>query len=131
MRRSCKTIGGKGNVVILMGELSNEAAIKRTEGTKQVMAKNPGIKVIREQTGNWPARRGKTIMENWLASGDKIDAVASNNDEMALGAVMVIKAAGKLGKIYVSGIDGSPDALDVHGQGRAQHDRVPGPGRPG
>jgi len=112
-----KAIGGKGNVVVLMGELSNEAAIKRTEGTKAVMAKSPGIKIIREQTGNWKREEGKTIMENWLASGDKIDAVAANNDEMALGALQAIKAAGKLGKIYVGGTDGSPDALDSMDKG--------------
>jgi inositol transport system substrate-binding protein len=108
-----KAINGKGNVVVLMGELSNEAAIKRTEGVKVVLKKFPDIKIIREQTGNWSRAEGKTIMENWLASGDKIDAVASNNDEMALGAIQAIKAAGKLGKIYVGGTDGSPDALDA------------------
>ena len=113
-----KALGGKGNIVILMGELSNEAAIKRTEGVKKVMgAQYPGIKIIREQTGNWQREQGRTIMENWLASGDKIDAVASNNDEMALGAIMAIKAAGKLGKIYVGGTDGSPDALDSMDKG--------------
>jgi inositol transport system substrate-binding protein len=113
-----KALGGKGNIVIMMGELSNEAAIKRTEGVKKVIqGKFPGIKIIREQTGNWQRDQGRTIMENWLASGDKIDAVASNNDEMALGAIMAIKAAGKLGKIYVGGTDGSPDALDAMDKG--------------
>jgi inositol transport system substrate-binding protein len=113
-----KALGGKGNVVILMGELQNEAAIKRTEGVKKTLKeKFPGIKIIREQTGNWQRTEGRTIMENWLASGDKIDAVASNNDEMALGALMAIKAAGKLGKIYVGGTDGSPDALDAMDKG--------------
>jgi len=112
-----KALGGKGNVVILMGELQNEAAIKRTEGTKKVLKKHPDIKIIREQTGNWQRTEGRTIMENWLASGDTINAVASNNDEMALGALMAIKAAGKLGKIYVGGTDGSPDALDSMDKG--------------
>ena len=113
-----KVLGGKGNIVILMGELSNEAAIMRTEGVKKEMkAHFPNIKIIREQTGNWQREQGRTIMENWLASGDKIDAVASNNDEMALGALMAIKAAGKLGKIYVGGTDGSPDALDSMDKG--------------
>jgi len=107
-----KAMGGKGNVVILMGELSNEAAHGRTDGIKKVIKeKFPNIKVIREQTGNWQREQGRTIMENWLASGDKIDGVASNNDEMALGALMAIKAAGKLGKIVVGGTDGSADAL--------------------
>jgi inositol transport system substrate-binding protein len=105
-------MGGKGNLAILMGELSNEAAIKRTEGVKQVIKeKYPNIKVVREQTGNWKREQGKTLMENWLASGIQIDGVASNNDEMALGALQAIKAAGKLGKICVGGVDGSHDAL--------------------
>ena len=108
-----KAMGGKGNLVILMGELSNEAAIGRTDGIKQVVKeKFPDIKVVREQTGNWKREQGKTIMENWLASGQEIDGVAANNDEMALGALQAIKAAGKLGKIPVGGTDGSHDALE-------------------
>jgi inositol transport system substrate-binding protein len=107
-----KAMGGKGNVVILMGELSNEAAHGRTDGIKKVIKeKFPNIKVVREQTGNWQREQGRTLMENWLASGDKIDGVASNNDEMALGALMAIKAAGKLKQIPVGGTDGSADAL--------------------
>lgn len=112
MQELGKAMGGKGNIVILMGELSNEAAIGRTDGIKKVIKEQfPNIKVIREQTGNWQRDQGRTIMENWLASGDQIDGVASNNDEMALGALMAIKAAGKLGKIFVGGTDGSADAL--------------------
>jgi inositol transport system substrate-binding protein len=92
----------------LLGDLSifNEAAIGRTDGIKQVVQeKSPQIKIVREQTGNWQRVQGKTIMENWLASGQEIDGVASNNDEMALGALQAIKAAGKLGKIPVGGTD--------------------------
>ena len=113
-----KAMGGKGNVVILMGELSNEAAIGRTDGIKQVVKeKYPNIKIIREETGNWQRVQGKTIMENWLASGQEINGVASNNDEMALGALQAIKAAGKLGKIPVGGTDGSHDALESMDKG--------------
>jgi inositol transport system substrate-binding protein len=113
-----KAMGGKGNLVILMGELSNEAAIGRTDGIKKTAKeKFPDIKVVREQTGNWKRDLGKTIMENWLASGQEINGVASNNDEMALGALQAIKAAGKLGKIPVGGTDGSHDALESMGKG--------------
>jgi inositol transport system substrate-binding protein len=114
-----KAMGGKGNLAILMGELDNEAAIGRTDGIKKVAKeKFPGIKIVREETGNWKREQGKTIMENWLASGQEIDGVASNNDEMALGALQAIKAAGKLGKIPVGGTDGSHDALESmqHGE---------------
>jgi ABC-type sugar transport system, periplasmic component len=113
-----KAMGGKGNVVILMGELSNEAAIGRTDGIKKVIKeKFPDIKIVREQSGNWKREQGKTIMENWLASGQQIDGVASNNDEMALGALQAIKAAGKLDKIHVGGTDASHDALESMDKG--------------
>jgi inositol transport system substrate-binding protein len=113
-----KCMGGKGNVAILMGELSNEAAIGRTAGIKQVVKeKFPDIKIVREESGNWKREQGKTIMENWLASGQEIDGVASNNDEMALGALQAIKAAGKLGKICVGGTDASQDALESMAKG--------------
>jgi inositol transport system substrate-binding protein len=107
-----KCMGGKGNVVILMGELSNEATLARTDGIKKVIKQQfPEIKVTREQAADWKRVDGKTVMENWLASGAEIDGVASNNDEMALGALQAIKAAKKLGKICVGGTDGIPDAL--------------------
>jgi inositol transport system substrate-binding protein len=113
-----KAMNGKGNLVILMGELSNEAAIGRTDGIKKVVKeKFPDIKIVREQTGNWKREQGKTIMENWLASGQEINGVASNNDEMALGALQAIKAAGKLGKIPVGGTDASHDALESMAKG--------------
>src|ERR1700692_4492378 len=108
-----KAMGGKGNLVILMGELSNEAALGRTDGIKKVVKeKFPDIKITREQTGNWQRVQGKTIMENWLASGQEIDGVASHNDETALAALQAIKAAAQLGKIPVGGTGGSHDALE-------------------
>ena len=111
-------LGGKGNVVIMNGDLAQEAAQMRTEGEKQVFAKFPDITIIKEDTGNWSRDQGLALMENWLASGDQIDAVASNNDEMAIGALQAIEAAGKLGEILVGGVDASPDALQEMDKGR-------------
>ena len=107
-----EAMGGKGNLAILIGELSDEPAHGRTDGIKQVVKEQfPNIKVTREQTGHWKRESGKTIMEDWLASGQQIDGVAANNDEMALGALQAIKAARKIGKIPVGGTDGTHDAL--------------------
>ena len=113
-----EALGGKGNVVILNGNLSQEAAQMRTEGVKQVAANFPDIALTKEQSGNWSREEGLAIMENWLASGDPIDAVASNNDEMAIGALAAIEAAGKLGEIIVGGVDASADALAEMDAGR-------------
>ena len=111
-------LGGKGNVVIMNGNLAQEAAQKRTEGEKQVFAKFPDIHIIKEDTANWSRADGLALMENWLSTGDQIDAVASNNDEMAIGALQAIEAAGKLGEILVGGVDASPDALQEMDKGR-------------
>ena len=111
-------LGGKGNVVIMNGNLAQEAAQKRTEGEKQVFGTFPDIQIIKEDTGNWSRSEGLALMENWLATGDQIDAVASNNDEMAIGALQAIEAAGQLGNILVGGVDASPDALQEMDKGR-------------
>lgn len=111
-------LGGQGNVVIMNGDLAQEAAQMRTEGEKQVFGEFPDITIIREDTGNWSRDQGLALMENWLASGDQIDAVAANNDEMAIGALQAIEAAGQLGNILVGGVDASPDALQEMDKGR-------------
>ena len=90
----------------------------RTAGAKQVFEKFPDIQIIKEDTGNWHRDEGLALMENWLSTGDQIDAVASNNDEMAIGAIQAIEAAGKLGQILVGGVDASPNALDEMDKGR-------------
>ncbi len=113
-----EALNGEGNVVVLMGMLGHNAQRKRTEGAKNIFAKYPGIKVIKEQTGEWQRAKAMQIMENWIASGDKIDAVVSNNDEMAIGALAAIEASGLLGKITVVGVDATPDALSSMDKGK-------------
>lgn len=106
-------MGGKGNLVIMNGNLSQEAAQQRTAGVKEIAAKFPDIKIIKEDTANWSRAEGLALMENWLSTGDEINAVAANNDEMAIGALQAIEDAGKLGQILVGGVDASPDALQL------------------
>ncbi len=118
MEYIAKKLNGKGNVVIMNGQLDQEAAQMRTKGVKEIAAKYPDIKITKEQTGNWNRDQGLKLMENWLSTGDQIDAVASNNDEMAIGAIQAIDAAGKTGKIIVGGVDASPDALAEMDKGR-------------
>ena len=111
MTQLAKDANGTGNVVILQGQVNNEAAVLRTQGCNDVVAKNPGMKVTKTQAGDWMRDKGLSIMENWLQSGDQIDVVCANNDEMALGAIKAITAAGKTGKILVGGVDATADAL--------------------
>jgi inositol transport system substrate-binding protein len=111
MEQLAKLANGKGNVVILIGDPANEAAVFRTKGCKDVVAKNPGMKVTKEQSGNWQRDKGLAIMENWIQSGETIDVVCANNDEMALGAIQALKNAKLLDKVLVGGVDATKDAL--------------------
>ncbi|MGH7953847.1 MAG: substrate-binding domain-containing protein, partial [Limisphaerales bacterium] len=117
-QRIMDVLHGKGNVVIIHGPNGHSAEVQRTQGIRQILAKYPGVKVVAEQTANWDRAQALNLMENWLASGKKIDAVIAQNDEMALGALKAIEAAGKQNQIAVIGIDAIPDALKAVADGK-------------
>ena len=108
---------GKGEgakIVIMMGELSNQAARMRTQDVHDVVATDDCkfMQIVEEQTAMWSRTQGTDLMANWLSAGLEFDAVASNNDEMAIGAIQSLKAAGKMKKdTIVAGIDATRDAL--------------------
>jgi len=114
MQEVCKLMGGKGKIVVMMGELSNQAARQRTQDVEDVIAtpECKGIEILDKQTGNWKRTEGTDLMTNWISAGLKPDAVVSNNDEMAIGAIQALKQAGvPMDKILVAGVDATQDAL--------------------
>lgn len=113
MKEVCKLMGGKGNIVVMMGELSNQAARQRTQDVEDVIAtpECKGIKILDKRTANWQRTQGTDLVTNWISSGQKFDAVVSNNDEMAIGAIQALKAAKMLDKTIVAGVDATQDAL--------------------
>lgn len=113
MEQLAKLAGGKGDVVILQGQVTNEAAVLRTQGCNDVVAKNPGMKVVATQAGDWDRAKGQSITENWIQSA-KIkagDVICANNDEMALGAINALKAGKLLDTVFVGGVDATSEAL--------------------
>ncbi|KQS83235.1 MULTISPECIES: sugar ABC transporter substrate-binding protein [unclassified Rhizobium] len=110
----CRLLGGKGKVVVMMGELSNQAARMRTKDVHDVIATDEckGLEIVEEQTANWSRTEGADLVTNWLSAGTEFDAVIANNDEMAIGAIQALKAAGKdMSKIVIGGVDATQDAL--------------------
>jgi len=101
----------QGNVVILIGDPANEAAIQRTQGCHDVVDRHEGLQVTKEQSGGWFRVEGLNIMENWIQTGDQIDIVCANNDEMALGAIEALRDADLLDQVIVGGVDATTDAL--------------------
>ena len=108
-------MGGKGNIVIMLGELSSVGTRGRTKGVKEVLSQYPDIKLLDEQTAIFQRSQALDLMSNWLLAGYKINAVAANNDEMALGTIMALKNAGLHPNkdVFIGGVDATPDALDA------------------
>ena len=107
-----RLLNNKGNLVILVGELATQAAVLRTEGVEKVVAKHPEMKIVGKQPANWKRNEAIDLMNNLLVAGTKIDAVAANNDEMAIGAILALQQAGKDPKtMVIGGIDATQDAL--------------------
>ncbi len=105
-----------GGVGILQGILSNEGALKRTEGNEESLA-GTNFTILAKESGNWQRDQGLTLTENWLtAYGDKLNAILANNDEMALGAVQALQAAGRT-DVVVMGVDAIPDARNAVADG--------------
>ena len=114
MQYIAEKLGGKGKVVILLGDLANNSTTNRTKGVKEVLAKYPDIKIEQEQTGIWLRDRGMTLVNDWLTQGREFNAVLANNDEMAIGASMALRSAGKeKGSVLIAGVDGTPDGLNA------------------
>ena len=65
----CKLLGGKGDILVIEGQLSNQAAVQRTKDVHEVIAtpECSGIKIVAEQTANWDRTQGQNLMTNWLS----------------------------------------------------------------
>jgi ribose transport system substrate-binding protein len=105
----CQNVEKGSEVAILQGIITQSTGQARAEGSKAGMDAC-GLNVVAEQPANWDRAEGQSVMENILTAHPDIKAVFASNDNMALGAVEALKAAGKLDQIIVVGFDANPDA---------------------
>lgn len=102
-------------IYVMMGELSNQAAVVRTQDIDEVIANGQcavEIEEIDRQSANWSRNEAQDLMTNWLSTGEPFDALIANNDEMAIGAIQAMRASGiAMGDVVVGGIDATQDAL--------------------
>jgi inositol transport system substrate-binding protein len=103
------------NVYVMQGELSNQAAVQRTADIYDVIKAGKcavKVNVIDQQTANWSRDQAQSLMNNWISTGKAYDGVIANNDEMAIGAIQAMKAAGvDMKTVVVGGVDATQDAL--------------------
>ena len=100
------------NYVLFMGPLGLENVNMRTLGAKEALEK-AGFNLVKvfEDTAEWDRAEAMSKMQQVLAMGKQIDCVICNNDEMALGAIEAMKAAGQLEGIPVVGVDATTNGM--------------------
>ncbi len=110
-----KLTGGKGTIIELEGSTGSSPANDRKKGFDEVIAKNPDMKIVASQSGDFARDKGRQVAEALLQAHPEANIVYAHNDEMAIGAITAIEAAGKVpGKdIIVVSIDGEKDALQM------------------
>ncbi|MFL7791967.1 MAG: ABC transporter substrate-binding protein [Anaerolineae bacterium] len=109
-------LGGKGNIVELVGTIDSAPANDRYIGFREILQDYPEMKIIASKSGDFTQSRGKEVMEEFLRTyGDQIDALYAHNDDMALGAISAIEAYGlKPGRdIKIVSIDAIRDAFQA------------------
>ncbi len=90
-----KKVNGKGSIVELQGTPGSAPANERRKAFAEGLAKYPGLKIIDSQSGDFRRAGGKEVMEAFLKKhGKAIEIVYAHNDDMALGAIQAIEAAG-------------------------------------
>lgn len=101
------------SIVELQGTTGSAPAIDRQTGFGEAIKANPNLKIVKSQTGDFKRADGKTVMETFLQSVPKIDVLYAHNDDMGLGAIEAIKAAGKVpGKdIKIITVDAVKDGM--------------------
>lgn len=115
-----KALNGKGNIVEIQGIMGTNVARDRSKGFNEALAKYPDMKIIARQAADFDRGKALSVMENILQANPEIDGVYAANDEMALGALAAIEAAGRLDQITVIGCDAVDPALDAIRQGKLE-----------
>jgi simple sugar transport system substrate-binding protein len=111
---------GQVDIVQLEGTTGADPAIDRDTGFKQGISSNPNLRIVASQTGDFTRSGGKQVMEALLKSTPKIDVVFAQNDDMGLGAMEAIEAAGKVpGKdIKIVAVDATHDGMQALADGK-------------
>ena len=105
-------IGNQGDVVELEGIPGASAARERGQGFHDVIDQAKDVKVVGRQPADFDRAKGLSVMENILQANKNVKGVFAHNDEMALGAVQALEAAG-MKDVTVVGFDATDDAVNA------------------
>lgn len=103
-------MGGKGEVLLVDGT-PIQTIIDRITGCKNVAANYPDIKIVGQQASRNDRASGMSVTTDMLTAHPDVTGIFGMNDPSALGAVLAVEQAGKSSQIKVTGVDGSPEAV--------------------
>jgi ABC-type sugar transport system substrate-binding protein len=108
------------NIVELQGTTGSAPAIDRKNGFEEVIKDNANLKIIASQTGDFTRAKGKEVMQSFLQANKDIDVLYAHNDDMGLGAIQAIEAAGLVpGKdIIIITVDAVKDGMTAAAEGK-------------
>jgi ABC-type sugar transport system substrate-binding protein len=105
-------LGGKGKIILITGSPGSSPQLDRSRGFKEQLTKYPGLQIVFEQTGEFFREKGMQVMEDAITAVPDFAAVVCQNDDMMLGAIQAMKAAGiDPASVVITGYDGVPDGL--------------------
>ena len=117
-----KLLPDGGNIIELSGTTGSGAAVGRARGFREKL--NPNITILDSQTGNFTRAEGKPVMEAFLKKYEgQIDGAFIHNDDMAIGAIEAVKAAGlNPGDVKIVSVDGTRGGFQAMVDGWIQAD---------
>jgi simple sugar transport system substrate-binding protein/ribose transport system substrate-binding protein len=112
--------GAQWNIAELQGTTGAAPAIDRQEGFAEAIAGSPNLTVVASQSGDFTRTGGREVMEAMLNSNPEINAVYAHNDDMGLGAIEAIEAAGKVPgqDIQIITVDAVRDGMQALADGK-------------
>jgi ABC-type sugar transport system substrate-binding protein len=123
--------GGHVDVIELRGIAGTSAAQHRTQGFRQAIAAAPDVRVVASVDAGWQRDRAREEVARLLPLHPRVEGVFAHNDDMAEGAIEAAEAAGRAGRLLVTGIDAGRDGVQLVTQGRLAATLMnPSPGRP-
>ena len=118
-----KNAKGKTNIIELEGTTGSSPANDRKKGFDDVIAKNPSFKILASQTGDFSRDKGRQVAETLLQAHPETNVIYAHNDEMAIGAISALQAAGKKPgvDVLVLSIDGGKEAVKLVVDGKINY----------
>ena len=110
-----KAMGGNAKIIELQGTVGSSPANDRMQGFADYIKDHPGMQIIASQSGDFARDKGRQVFETLYQAHPEATALYSHNDEMTMGAIAAMEAAGKVpGKdLIIASIDGTKDATQA------------------